>query len=326
MAFSVSVTRGYTMVAGVKPDVDDWNAAFLPVINISGLIGATEISDDAISFAALNPNFILSGTTTEDLDALDMLLVGQAASADNRVITFQHLLRSVVRECDDVLTFSDYIEDRIVFWRHADDLPICMGVARFFEQAIEQAPEAATTNQDWEVLVRRSTEADGAQAARTSLRNLLPDVITAQTVNNPTQVVVDAKGRVIAISNSEGAETHKTTGVAVPVQAVLGTPVASTPVAHGLGAQPSEYEVRLFCTTIDAGWQVGESIPISRVLWQPGGGSTLTLPAFTEYSDATNLTVLANTTAAEMLVTSKTTGSTAAFTPGSWTMTLKARK
>jgi hypothetical protein len=55
-------------------------------------------------------------------------------------------------------------------------------------------------------------------------------------------------------------------------------------------------------------------------------GSTLTLPAFTEYSDATNLTVLANTTAAEMLVTSKTTGSTAAFTPGSWTMTLKARK
>ena len=37
------------------------------------------------------------------------------------------------------------------------------------------------------------------------MRNVLPDVIAAQTVNNPSQIVVNSKGQITSLSNSAGS-------------------------------------------------------------------------------------------------------------------------
>jgi hypothetical protein len=54
------------------------------------------------------------------------------------------------------------------------------------------------------VLVRRVHVAQESQASQIQLRHLLPDVITARTVNNPTQIIVNSKGQVTGLSGSEG--------------------------------------------------------------------------------------------------------------------------
>lgn len=320
MAYSVTVVRGKTMVAGDRWDVDDWNAALLCTVTIVGTVGSSDISDDAVTFAHLNPNFILGGTTIEDVDSLDKFLVGQASTGDNRVITFQHLLRSVVRECTEVLTFADFNEDRIVFWRYSDDLPVCMGVARFLEQSIEQAPVVTTSNQDWTVLVRRNTEADGVQAAQVSLRNLLPDVVTAQTVNNPTQIVVDAKGRITSISATEGTNRFTSAETALPTGA--GSP-NQVDIAHGLGAIPGIVNVWLKCTDAggDGTWAQNDLISYQSVKFDTGA-SDLNVPYVLRVT-STNVSLLQPANVG-VKVPKKTDGTDDTFTPTKWKAVIHA--
>lgn len=322
MPLSLNITRGYTMVAGARPDVDDWNAAFLPNFTFSGTVGAGDIDDDAVTFANLNPNFILGGTAIEDLDSLDKFLIGQAGTGDNRVITFQYLLRSIIRECTAALTFTDYNEDALVYWRHADDLPNCIGIGRFAEQLIEQAPAATTSNQDWEVLVRRSTEADGTQAARMSLRNVLPDVITAQTVNNPTQVVVDSKGRVTSISATEGTNRFTSAETALPTSAGAANQVD---IAHGLGSIPAIVQCWLKCTDAagDAGWAQNDIIALGSVLHDTGGSDVNT--PYVVRVTATNVSLL-KPAGSTITVPSKTDGTDQTFTASKWKVIVQAMR
>lgn len=321
MAYSVSVTRGYTMVAGVKPDVDDWNAAFLPIVNLSGAVGSSDISDDAITFALLNPNLILGGTAIEDVDSADMFLVGQASSGDNRVITFQYLLRSVIRETAEVNVFADWNEDHIVFWRYSDDLPVSIGLARFFQKMIEQAPGATTFTQDDEVLVRRPLEADGSQVAKASLRNLLPDIITAQTVNNPTQVVVDAKGRITSISGTEGSNRFTSAETPLPTGAGAANQVD---IAHGLGAIPAFVNVWLKCTDAggDGTWAQNDIVALGSVLHDTGGSDVNT--PYVVRITATNVSILKPAGSA-ITIPSKTDGTDQTFTASKWAAIVQAQ-
>ena len=313
MALNVTFTPGNVMVAGVKWSVDDWNAALRGSVTITGSVGASDLADDAITFAKLNPNFILGGTTADDLASGDMIPFGQVDSADNRVITFQYFLRSIVRECTEVLTFADYNEDRVVFWRGADDLPVAMGVGRFFEQQIEQAPEVTSTNQDWEVLVRRSTETDGGQAARTMLRHLLPDIVTAKTVNNPTQVVIDSKGRVISMSD-DTTIAKKSQLMDLPT---LPGYANATSMAHSFGVRPDSVTCRLVCQVADAGWEPDDEVDFTAALWDSGTGYDLNF-AYQLVVETTAVKVVQTIGNLGGWIGHKTTGDETAFTPANW--------
>lgn len=322
MSLSFTVQRGKTMVAGAKWSVDDWNVALTPVIVPSGSIGASDIADDSITFDHLNPNFILGGTVIEDLDSADKLLVGQAATSDNKVITFQHFLRSVVRECDEVTTFVDYYEDRVIFFRHSDDLPVTMGLGRFFEQSIEQAPIEEVTNQDDVVPVRRTGEADGTQFAQVSLRNLLPSIVTAQTVNNPTQIVIDAKGRVISVSGTEGTNRFTSAETSLPTASGSANQVD---VAHGLGAIPAFVQVWLKCTDAggDGTWAQNDQVAYTAVLFDTGG-SDVNTPYIIQVT-STHVSII-RPAAGAVTIPKKTDGTDATFDPTKWKAIVQAMR
>lgn len=322
MALNISVSRGKTMVAGVKWSVDDWNEALLPVVEFGGLVGASELADDSITSDHLNPNFILGGVAIEDLNSPDMLMVGQDSTGDNRVITFQYFLRSIVRECTEVLNFADFYEDRMVFWRGADDLPITMGVGRFAEQLIEQAPIVTATDQDWTLMVRRATEADGVQAAQVSLRNFLPDLVTAQTVNNPTQIVVDAKGRITAISGTEGSNRFTSSETALPAGSGSANQVD---IAHGLGSIPAFVQVWLKCTDAggDGTWAQNDQIDYRSVLFDTGASDVNT--PYVVRVTSTNVSLL-RPAASAVTIPKKTDGTDATFDPTKWKAVVQAMR
>lgn len=324
MSLAVTVTRGYTMVAGVKPTVADWNAGFLPSVTIAGSVGASDIADDAITFASLNANFILSGTEITSLGSSDKFLVGSVANSDNRVITFQNTLKSISAVCSTATAFTSFYDDQLLFWEAEDTLPNRMGIGRFFEQAMSQAPELTATATSDCVLVHDDNEADGVQVRRVRLDNLLPDIITAETINNPTQIVVNAKGLITSISATEGAIVNTSAELTLPTTA--GTAGDEVVWAHGLTGTPMEVHVWLKCQSTEAatGYQAGDIIDASAIKFDVGTADLIT--GYVVLVDATNVTLIQpNSVGADPWVTKKDDGSEAAIDTSKWKAIIRAR-
>lgn len=266
MALTITVTRGYTMVAGAKPSVDDWNAAFLPSITIEGLVGSTDLADDAIVFAALNPNFILGGEVITEVALDDMLLIGDASAGDNAVATFRSVLQSAYTVGGYPENISNYKADLLLVWNVADGNPDGMSVERFLSKCYEQIDETTTVEQDDTILVRDTSEVAGEQIKRVSMRNALPDVIAATTVNNPTQIVVDSKGRVTSVSGTAGGSDQccflRDTGAhPYSPQSVLATTL--TPIRLTDASTVSWLTLDTNTFTVDAGtYELDAVIPV----------------------------------------------------------------
>lgn len=201
---NVTVVRGYTMVAGVRPTVADWNAGFLPSVTITGSVEAGDLADYSVGFDTLATDLILDGTVTTAINLVDKLLYGDVSDNGNRVITFSNVLISVGTVATAVTAFTNLTTDQFLYWDAATGLPQKMGIARFLEQGLTQAPSLATTATGDSVLVLDADGTDGAQAKAVTLANLLPDVVAATTVANPTSITVNAKGQVTAVTGTAG--------------------------------------------------------------------------------------------------------------------------
>lgn len=306
------------MTAGARLSVADWNAAFLPNITITGSVGSSDLDADAVLFAALNPNLILGGTVATEVALADKLLLGSMAASDNRVVTFEHLLRSMVLSPAAGTEFGDFAGDRLLVWSDTDDIPRSMGVARFLEEAIKDAPAAVVTQGAWKVLVQRTTESVGSQVAGVEIEDLLPDVITAATVNNPTQIQVNAKGQVIALSNVAGSDRFTSSLTALPTAAGAANQVS---VAHGLGAAPAVVAMWLQCTDAggDGTWAQGDVVDWQSVIFDNGANRV----PFVLRRDATNISIL-RPSGTSIYIPQKTDGASQSFDPSKWQAVISA--
>jgi len=324
MSLTVTVTRGYTMVAGVKPSVDDWNAGFLPSITVSGSVGASDIADDSITFAMLNPNVFLGGTTATSISSADLIPFGDASVGDNRVITFQNFLKSIALECTARTSFNAFSGDTVLYWEADDTLPVTMTIARFFEQAMVQPYDLAATSIDDTVMVRDDSEKAGAQVKKVRLDNLLPDIVKPGTVNNPTQLVINAKGLVTGFSNTEGAIVATSAELTLPTTA--GTAGDELVWAHGLTGTPMEVHVWLKCTDAggDAGYAENDVIDSRSVRFDEDAQEDRGSP-YVVLVDATNIIVIQPVGTSGINVTKKDDGTPTTLTPTKWKAIIRAR-
>lgn len=276
MALTISISRGFTMTAGYAPTVDDWNAAFLPSVTLSGGIDGGDIADAAITFAKLNSSLILSGTAIATLALDDMLLVGDASAAANRVITVANALTGIFGLVTTAATaFTSYTADRFTFYDGT--AAGTMTPARLAEQLVAQAPALTTTDDADEVLVHDASATDGSQATRVTLENLLPNKGTAGAYTGITGVTTDAKGRVTAVTTGSGAAfggAFKTTGALPTLDGYAnGTTVTISPT---FGQAAAIVTLDLECTSADLDYSVGDMVPGGKAVIQ-----TNSHPAFT---------------------------------------------
>ena len=154
MAFTITLTRGYTMVAGVKPSVDDWNGRFLPSITVSGAVGSSDIADDAITLAKLNPNILLGASLLSSLELADRLLIGDSSAGDNAVATFQTAIQSLFTVGGYPTAIPDYPTNLMLFYNVATAAPFAMNIERWLSKTHEQLAELTTTEHDDTLIVR----------------------------------------------------------------------------------------------------------------------------------------------------------------------------
>ncbi len=275
MALTVSVSRGFTMTAGYAPSVDDWNAGFLPTVTLYGGIDGGDIADGSITFALLNSSLILSGTTITALATGDMLLVGDASAAANRVITVANAINGLFSLAPAGTAFTSYAADLITL--HNGTAALTMTPARFAEQLIAQAPELTTTDDADEVLVHDASATDGSQATRVSLANLLPAKGTAGTYTAVTGLTTDAKGRVIAVTTGTGAAfggAYKTTG-ALPTGDGYSNGTVVT-ISPSFGQAAAILTLDLECTSADLDYSVGDIVPATKAVIQTNSHTAFT--------------------------------------------------
>lgn len=266
MPFTATVARGFTMTAGYRPTVDDWNALGLPTVDVSGTVDAGDISDSAITFSKLNPNFVISGTAMTALAVDDLLLVGDVSASGNRVITVANALNGIFSLAATAATaFTSYSADRITLYNGT--AAVTMTPARLAEQLVAQAPALTATDDTDEVLVHDASATDGSQATRVALANLLPDKGTAGTYTGVTGFTTDSKGRVITVvTTGTGARYTTPSPVTLPTGAGYANGVDIT---TGLGARPGFVSAYLQCTDAagDAGWSQNDIIPMDWVVF-----------------------------------------------------------
>jgi hypothetical protein len=310
------------MVAGVKPSVDDWNAGFLPQITVTGLVGTSDLAADAVTFASLNPNFILGGTLVTKIAGDDMLLIGQASSADNRVIKWERVLGTAATAVTDATAFADVTKDVGVFWNRTAETARAMTVSRWAEKLIEQSSETTVVAVDDEIGVRDVSFAEGARYRKVKVANILPDIVTAATVDMPTRIAIDAKGRVTAVSSTTGSDQNTSGELALPTAAGAAT---SVPWAHGLAVRPLEVSVMLVCKVTNANYAVNAVIDHRAVRfdWDTGEdrGSGYVIEV-----DATNVRLIQPSQVNGMYLPDRTSGTPVTFTPASWRAIIRARK
>ncbi len=289
MPLTISITRGFTMTEGYAPSVADWNAGFLPSVSIEGGVDSAEIADSAITFAKLNGSLILSGTTMTALAVGDLLLVGDLSASANRVITVANALNGVFSLAAAGTAFNSYAADLVT--THNGTTAAAMTVARFAEQLVAQAPALTAIDVADEVLVHDASAADGSQAARVTVANLLPDVGTAGTYTGITGITTDAKGRVTGTTTTGSGQIYSTAdGDLVALPTAAGS-AGTKSIPHGLGAKPRFVSISFVCTDAggDAGYAQNTEKDASFILFDDPSGDYNS--GYVVGWDATNITV-----------------------------------
>lgn len=268
MPLTITVTRSFTMTAGYAPSVDDWNSAFLPGVTITGSVDSGDMADDAVTFAKLNPNLILGGTTITALAVGDLLLVGDLSANDNRVITVANALNGIFGLAATAATaFTSYTADLFTF--HNGTAAVTMTPARLAEQLLAQAPALTATDDADEVTVHDASATDGSQATRVTLANLLPDKGTAGAYTGVTGLTTDSKGRVTSVTTLGGSSAafggaFKTTG-ALPTGDGYTNGTAVT-ISPSFGQIPAVVTLDLECTSADLDYSVGDVVPATKAV------------------------------------------------------------
>lgn len=262
---TLSITRGYTMLPNVAPSVDDWNAAFLPNATIAGVVGASDIADDAISFNHLGAGVFNGLTALAALAVGDKLPVYDLSATDNAAVTVAVLINGVFSLAATAATaFTSYTADK--FTLHNGTAAVTMSPAILAEQLIAQAPALTAVDVADEVLVHDASDPDGSRAKRVTIGNVLPAVGAPGVYNGVIGLDTDVNGRVTAVRTSGGlgARYDSPTPLSLPTGAGWANGVD---VATGLGARPGIVQGYLICTDAggDAGWAQNDIIPMEWV-------------------------------------------------------------
>lgn len=276
------------------------------IIRVNG--GVFEFIDivDAIDDFSLSTDKIAAGSGA-DLALLSGLGGSWAP------VSLQYFFGRIYDIVSGVSDFSG-LTDKIVFNRVSDDTIRSMTVLRFFTSGFDQATViTATEGSDFGMLLDSS---DGLYK-KTLLSNFIPNTgVPAGTYGYPTSVTVNAKGQVTAIT--AGTQGQRTTAAFESAERVLPTTAGSggaLTVAHGLGAAPISWGMRLVCKVADGGYAPGDIIDYRDVLFDIDG---------TDYNymyvlsvSSLNIVVTSPTILARTVI-NKSTGASQTFTPGSW--------
>lgn len=263
MALTVSVSRGFTMVAEHMMTVDDWNAAFLPTITIVGGVGGADIANGAIGANHLGAN-ALDFTAVTALALDDKLVFYDASTSVNATVTVANALDGIFGLAATAMTeFAAYAADKVTL--HNGTGARTMTPAILAEQLIAQAPAVTSTEDADEVLVRDSSATDGSQAARVTLANILPNKGTAGTYAGVTGITTDDKGRVTAVTTAStvyARAAFKATG-ALPTLSGDSNAVTVT-ITPSLGGAADTVDFAVICSDAggDAGYAQGEIVSI----------------------------------------------------------------
>lgn len=313
---TLSITRGYTMTAGVAPSVDDWNAAFLPNATIAGGVGASDIADDAISFNHLGAGVFngLSALTTLALG--DKIPVYDLSATDNAAVTVAVLIDGVFSLAATAATaFTSYTADKITL--HNGTAAVTMSPAILAEQLIAQAPSLTLVDVADEVLVHDASDTDGSRAKRVPIANILPAVGAPGAYTGVTGITTDSSGRVTAVATTGAGQTSSTTDgflVSLPASAGSGGQIV---IPHGLGAKPRFASVSLVCTDAagNAGHVQNKELEADAVVFDDPAGDYNS--HYVVSWDATNITVMQPDQVA-IRIAHGITGVMTAFDPTKW--------
>lgn len=272
---TLRVTRGYTFVAGVVPEVDDYNAAAMPVVEFDEGVSAEDIADKAIGPVHLADDIFSGLTEVSSFATGDSLPLYDLSGAINGRVTGATLASGLFSFGAAATSFTGFATDLVTF--HNGTAAVTMPVSRFVEQTIGQATELTATADEDTVLVSDASAAAGAKAVRVTLANLLPDKITAKTYNGVKSMKLDAKGRVVELVEPSGSESTTTKKFASTLITIPTAGSSITPVAHNLGAKPSIVFGWLVCTAndknyrLDSGDGTPDEIPLFNVIASAGG-------------------------------------------------------
>jgi hypothetical protein len=89
-------------------------------------------------------------------------------------------------------------------------------------------------------------------------------------------------------------------------------------VAHGFGALPKLIQILLICTTADAGYSIGDVVPVA--FNGPANNNNSVGATY----DTTNINLRYGTNASVFTYTHKSTGASTALVNGSWRMIVRA--
>lgn len=306
---AVGSITGSMLVDGTV-GIEKLNAAGDPlqIIRINAGGTAFEFVDitDAIPDSSLSTDKLAAGSGA-DLALLSGLGGSWAP------VSLQYFFGRIYDVVGAVTDFSSQA-DKIVFNRSSDDTVRGMTIGRFFTSGFDQATVIASTEGgDFGMVLDAS---DGLYK-KVLLSNWLPNSgVVAGTYGYPTSVTVNAKGQVTAIT--AGTQGQRTSAAFESTERTLPTTAGSggaLTVAHGLGAAPVTWGMRLVCKTADGSFSPGDIIDYRDVIFDTGA-TDYNFPYLLTVS-ALNIVITSPAIAARK-VTSKATGAYQTFTPGSW--------
>lgn len=328
MAFNVTVTPGYTPIAGVEMSAADFLALATPNVSIVGAAGTEDLTDGSVTWPKLAPNLMVLGTAITQLAADDLLAVHDTSGVTLATITVANAVGGLLGAAGAVEAFEAYTGDTIVFRQASNGAAKSMAPARFLEQLINQAPEIEETADADGVAITDASAGAGAKAKLVSLANLLPSKhVAALDVANPTRIQVDTKGRVTGIATT-GTGARYTTATGAPISLPVGAGWGNgVDVDTGLGARPGIVQGWLLCNDAggDAGWAQGEIIPLDWVAFDTAGSTYFN----GKYGLVPNgalgvLRVVQPDATGGVRVHHKTTGDDVAFTATKWKLLITA--
>lgn len=280
----------------------------LQIIRINAGGTAFEFIDivDAIPDSSLSTDKLAAGSGA-DLALLSGLGGSWAP------VSLQYFFGRIYSIVSSVSDFSG-LTDQIVFKRASDSTVRGMTVLRLFTSGFDQATVITSTEGgDFGMVLDAS---DGLYK-KVLLSNWLPNTgVPAGTYGYPTSITVNVKGQVTAIT--AGTQGQRTTAAFESTERTLPTTAGSggaLTVAHGLGAAPVAWGMRLVCKVADGGFSPGDVVDYRDVLFDIDG--TDYNYAYLLSVSALNIVVTSPTILARTII-NKSTGASQPFTPGSW--------
>lgn len=320
MALTVTVTRGYNFVQGTQVGVDDFNAAALPSVTLTGAVGSSDMANGAVGVDQISDQLVNGLPVITALAAGDKFFVCDLSGAENAGITVAYALNGIFGLAPTATFFGDFDVDTIT--SHDGTAAQRMTAAYFAESLIGQAPARTTTEDVDEVLIRDDNAPAGSQAARVALANLLPDKGTAGVYSGITSLEVDSKGRVIDVVATGSTTTRYDAPTPVVLPTAAGT-LGAIEINTGLGADPAFITCWLRCTDAggDAGYDQNDEVLLGSVLFDVSG-SDFNMP-YTVQRDGGTIRII-QPAGTSPKIAHKDTGVDATFTRTSWGVLVNA--